>query len=122
MSNCLLLVSCCLIDLCVYTNVFSVVEVEPSEMVPRSSLGSSSLFSSLAGTLRNMSSAGESARSFMRSTNGMVDTLLWLLKAGVQQRSAADEKVRGLKVEGTMIGELLFPVYLKLKCDFGGLA
>ena len=29
----------------------------------------------------------------MRSTNGMVDTLLWLLKAGVQQKSASDEKV-----------------------------
>ncbi len=47
----------------------------------------------IPGTLRNLSSAGESARSFMRSTNGMVDTLLWLLKAGVQQKSAADEKV-----------------------------
>ena len=47
----------------------------------------------IAGTLRNVSSAGESARSFMRSTNGMVDTLLWLLKAGVQQKSAANEKV-----------------------------
>ena len=47
----------------------------------------------VAGVLRNMSSAGESARSFMRSTNGMVDTLLWLVKAGVQQKSAADEKV-----------------------------
>ena len=43
--------------------------------------------------MRNISSAGEPARSFMRGTNGMVDTLLWLLKAGVQQKSAADEKV-----------------------------
>lgn len=31
----------------------------------------------------------------MRGTNGMVDTLMWLLKAGVQQKSAADEKVKG---------------------------
>ena len=46
------------------------------------------------GALRNISSAGEPARQFMRSTTGMVDTLLWLLKAGVQQKTAADEKVR----------------------------
>ena len=51
----------------------------------------------MLGALRNVSSAGESARSFMRNTNGMVDTLLWLLKAGVQQKSAADEKVSNFK-------------------------
>ena len=45
------------------------------------------------GTLRNVSSAGESARVFMRKTPGLIDTLLWILKAGVQQVTAADEKV-----------------------------
>ena len=50
-----------------------------------------------AGILRNISSAGEPARSFMRNTTGLVDTLLWLLKAGVQQAgpTQADEKVKG---------------------------
>ena len=44
----------------------------------------------VAGVLRNMSSACESARSLMRNTYGMVDTLMWLVKAGVQQKSAAN--------------------------------
>ena len=45
------------------------------------------------GTLRNISSAGESVRAFMRQTPALVDSLLWILKAGVQQVTAADEKV-----------------------------
>ena len=44
------------------------------------------------GTLRNVSSAGEPARVFMRQTPGLIDSLLWILKAGVQQVTAADEK------------------------------
>ena len=45
------------------------------------------------GMLRNVSSAGEPARVYMRKTPMLIDTLLWILKAGVQQVSAADEKV-----------------------------
>ena len=30
----------------------------------------------------------------MRASNGLVDSLIWLLKAGVQQKTAADEKVQ----------------------------
>ena len=45
------------------------------------------------GMLRNVSSAGEPARVYMRKTPMLIDALLWILKAGVQQVSAADEKV-----------------------------
>jgi len=53
----------------------------------------------LPGALRNVSSAGEPARVFMRSCMRLVDTLVWSLKAAVQQRQAADEKVHGREVE-----------------------
>ena len=65
--------------------------------------GSSVVDSVLSGTLRNVSSAGEPARVFMRSCLGLVDTLIWSLKAAVQQRQAADEKVRG-REEGVCVG------------------
>jgi hypothetical protein len=48
----------------------------------------------VTGILRNVSSAGEPARVYMRQVNGLVDSLLWLCKAGVQQRQIADDKVR----------------------------
>jgi hypothetical protein len=46
----------------------------------------------VTGILRNVSSAGEPARVYMRQVNGLVDSLLWLCKAGVQQRQIADDK------------------------------
>jgi hypothetical protein len=46
----------------------------------------------IAGTLKNISSAGEPARVFMRQVKGLVDSLLWLSKAAVQHRPSADEK------------------------------
>ena len=45
------------------------------------------------GTMRNVSSAGEPARAFMRASRGLVDSLLWIIKAAVQQKEEVDEKV-----------------------------
>lgn len=44
------------------------------------------------GTMRNVSSAGEPARVFMRASRGLVDSLLWIVKAAVQQKEGVDEK------------------------------
>ena len=44
--------------------------------------------------MRNMSSAGEPARvSVMRDSQGLVDSLLWMIKAAVQQKEGVDKKV-----------------------------
>ena len=45
------------------------------------------------GTLRNTSSAGEASRVLLRSAPALVDCLLWLVRAAVLHRTAADEKV-----------------------------
>ena len=56
------------------------------------------------GTLRNVSSAGEPARVFMRSSSGLVDCLLWIVKAAVQQthEDGVDEKVNMFKLSFSM--------------------
>ena len=43
------------------------------------------------GALRNISSAGEAARKFLRSAHGLVDTLVWIVRAASGQD--VDEKV-----------------------------
>ena len=52
---------------------------------------SSLLFTS--GTLRNVSSAGEPARVFMRSCAGLVDALLWIIQSAVKLNNNIDNKV-----------------------------
>ena len=46
-----------------------------------------------AGTLRNVSSAGEPARVFMRSCSGLVDALLWTIQSAVKRNDDIDNKV-----------------------------
>ncbi|XP_064385497.1 catenin delta-1-like isoform X2 [Halichondria panicea] len=46
----------------------------------------------ITGTLRNISSSGEPSRVCMRASNGLVDTLVWLLRSAVLHKAAADEK------------------------------
>ena len=46
-----------------------------------------------AGTLRNVSSAGEPARVFMRSCAGLVDTLLWTIQSAVKCNDEIDNEV-----------------------------
>ena len=52
---------------------------------------------SFSGSLRNASSAGESARKMLRSAKGMVDSLMWVVRAGCVQ-SNADDKVQHFRV------------------------
>lgn len=47
-----------------------------------------------SGTLRNVSSAGEPARVFMRSCAGLVDALLWTIQSSVKRNDDIDNKVR----------------------------
>ena len=47
----------------------------------------------LLGTLRNVSSAGEPARVFMRSCVGLVDALLWTINSAVKRNDDIDNKV-----------------------------
>ena len=44
------------------------------------------------GMLRNVSSAGEEARLSLRSANGLIDTLLWMVR-GCLGREEANSKV-----------------------------
>ena len=46
-----------------------------------------------SGTLRNVSSAGEPARVFMRSCAGLVDALLWTIQSAVKRNDDIDNKV-----------------------------
>ena len=46
-----------------------------------------------SGSLRNISSAGETARKMLRTAKGMVDSLMWVVRAGCVQ-SNADDKVQ----------------------------
>lgn len=46
-----------------------------------------------SGTLRNVSSAGEPARVFMRSCAGLVDALLWTIETSVKRNDDIDNKV-----------------------------
>ena len=46
-----------------------------------------------SGTLRNVSSAGEPARVFMRSCAGLVDALLWTIQSAVKLNNDIDNKV-----------------------------
>jgi len=54
----------------------------------------------LLGTLRNVSSAGEPARVFMRSCAGLVDALLWTINSAVKRNDDIDNKVRTVCVWG----------------------
>ena len=46
----------------------------------------------IIGALRNISSAGEAARKFLRGAHGLVDTLVWIVRAASGQEDV-DEKV-----------------------------
>ena len=72
------------------------------------------------GALRNISSAGEDARGFMRSCPQLVDSLMWVVRAATGQEET-DEKVLNIMRQYQIVSIVhpcMYIVFSKVPCPW----